>query len=180
MTAIVDGQLDLLDLIEADNGLTAVEQRYYDALTCLRDAVPEALEVVIRLCDWKSADKRGAGASGRWCYTVANRGVYFDTRDRWNPEARPEHLVTWNELTDLLADHPLRPGVIAWAEALAELDSWKDRFRPYELWPDPHRWHPSYIESDRSRPGYEARMQAWADCYQILTDTQNHLTGDSS
>lgn len=142
-------------------------------LECLRDVVPEALDVVRHLGWWKDRDERRRGASGDWAYRVCERGVYFGARagrGEWKGwDHNPIHLLGWAELTSLIADDPRRTDVQEWASSLTAIDRWRDLYRPFELWPHADRWHPSYIEGDRERTGYSDRMHAWRTTQAILT-----------
>lgn len=142
-----------------------------EALICLRDVVPDALRVVVELSWWKEQDERNPGKSGDWAYLVCRTGFYFERTDTWGGwESRPRNLLTWEGLKRLVGNDPRRPGVVAWARSLTAIDRWKDIYRPFELWPQPEGWHPSYLEHDRERAGYEQRMQAWGTLQAILTE----------
>lgn len=168
---------DLFDLLgfvpEGERRLRA------GAMTCLRDAVPDALDVVVHLSNWTLRDTRSPRASGEWAYCVSDAGVRFERRDEWSAPAdgsrggwdrTPVTLLSWRTLAEMIGEDPRRAEVVRWAESLTARDRWKDRYRPYELWPDPESWHPSYIESDRARPGYADRMRAWGLVQEMLTE----------
>lgn len=161
------------DLFIPDHANTAAR-----GLRCLRDAVPDALEVVLHLEWWKARDERHPGASGEWAYLVCAAGMHFGSRhsnDEWAGwEHKPKYLVTWAELQSLLEADPRREEVAAWAESLPT-PNWKGLYRPYELWPNPEEWHPSYIESDRERSGYPERIHAWRLVQAILTDVADRI-----
>lgn len=163
-------------LFELDDHSRLVEpghadrRRVADGLTCLRDVVPEALTAVARLEFFYTVVRRGSGRSGDWCYEFAPAGLRFDVAGRWDPERWPAQSLTWVELRGAVGDDPRLPAVAAWYRSVSAIDAWKDHTRPFELWPDPEGWHPSYLESDRRRAGYEDRLQAWRTVQAILTD----------
>ncbi len=157
----------------------AEEARLADAFRCLKEVVPEALEIVVRLAPWRAVSHRRPRSSGCWAYTVCHDGIRYEHVDEWWTNARargesfgwdrtPAKLVTWEELRTHLQDAPARAKVCAWAEGLPASES-SQLSRPYELWPGPANWHPSYVQSDRQRPGWEQRMAAWQLVMAILT-----------
>lgn len=179
--AVVTVQLDLFGEVEAAESaaVSADRARLTNALICLRDAVPDALQVVVHLSMWR--DQRGIGKSGEWAYCVRqNHFRYEAVSDWWNGaldrgepfgwSRTPAHRVTWAELQTLVGDDPRRVGLIEWEQSLTVVDPWWDLTRPHELWPDPEGWHPSYIESDHRRPGWSARLKAWQDLQALLND----------
>lgn len=144
---------------------------YSEGLICLRDAVPEALRIVVELSWWRETDERNPGKSGNWAYLACRKGVYFERTDTWGGwDCRPRNLLPWADLARLVGDDPRRRAVVDWVGSLTMPDRWKDIYRPYELWPNPGSWNPDYLEIDRSRPGYEDRMRAWSTVQQILTE----------
>lgn len=161
---------DLLDAL-ADLGWESDEARaarvhQAEALRVLRDFVPEALEIVVRL---EQARARGSvfGAGHdetgyRCAYRWGERGF------QWQANGGPLRTLTWAQLRELIGDDPRRVEVTVWSTRLRE-PGWRDRYRPYELWPMPGEWHPSYLEGDRAREGYAARMRAWAQVQAILS-----------
>lgn len=153
-------------------------RRLVDGLTCLRDAVPEALETVIHLADWRPIEAHGIAWSSEWAYTIRRAGLRYERRRDWDGGTARLRCITWPELGDLVADDPRRPGLIAWAESLTAPDSWKDLHRPFELWPHPDRWHPGYIEGDHQRPGWLQRIAAWRNLLAILTDAITRLDAE--
>ncbi|WP_141576068.1 hypothetical protein [Actinomadura sp. WMMA1423] len=155
-------------------------RRQVDALTCLRDSVPEAMNVVVHLDDWRDREDRGIGASGDWAYSLRRDGFHYEHTDEWWKGARsrgerygwdrtPAHLVTWDELRAHLGDHPARASVLAWVAALPT-PSWNEMTRPYELWPNPGEWHPGYITRDRERPTWPERSAAWTALQTMCTE----------
>lgn len=156
-------------------------QQVARGLTCLRDACPDALEVVARLDWWKPNNERGSHASGEWAYVVCRDGFHFGSRygAEWRGwDRNPPHLLTWEQLRQILEVDPRQTDVAAWLHSQTAVDRWRDYYRPYELWPDPGSWHPSYIESDRERDGYHERMNAWRTTQDILTDAIRRIEGD--
>lgn len=169
MTAAVAVQLDLF-------GTDDRTRRLVDGLTCLRDVVPEALEVVVHLADWHPNDKSGVSRCGPWWYTIRRDGLHFEGLNE-NPRRRTwpntlTHRVTWREFAEHLADDPRRPPIRRWARSLPE-PNWKELIRPYELWPGP--WRPDYITGDHERPGWDQRITAWRTVQAILTDAITRL-----
>lgn len=159
-------QLDLFGDLDADTA------RRVDALICIRDEIPQAMEIVIHLADWRIREDRSPGRPGNWLYTIRRDGI--DARrcgtTLW------QH-ISWAELADLVGDDPRRPGLIAWSQSLTAADAWKDRLRPHELWPEPEKWHPSCFELDHQRDGWEQRIAAWRDLYALLDDAIARLEG---
>lgn len=177
---MIADDVDLFDFLPEIAAARQVErlQPLRDALTCLRDAVPEALEVVVLLGYRHEKDTRAARASGPWAYCVSRDGLRHEPRDEWsNPtdggprgwSRTPAHLTTWEELAALVGADPRRADLVAWAEGLTAPDRWRDLFRPHELWPNPEQWHPGYIEGDHERPGWGERITAWRTLQSILT-----------
>lgn len=155
-------------------------RRLVEGLTCLRDAVPEAMYVLLHLEYWLPRDERGVGASGGWAYAIRRNGLHFEHTDDWWRGARsrgeqwgwnrqPARHLTWVELAEQLGDDPRRADLAAWSRSLTE-PAWKQRARPYEMWPEPETWHPDYLAGDRARSGWPARVEAWLTLQAILTD----------
>lgn len=149
-------------------GLTAEQQRHRDALTCLRDAVPDALEVVVDLEYRRDTDTRAPGMSGSWAYCACRAGLRFEPRNE-NWGGAPAHLVTWDELTALVGQDPRRAEVAAWVESLP-MPRWKLLMRPHELWPDPEGWHVSYFCRDHVHDQWTARRRMWQLVLDLLTE----------
>lgn len=171
-------QLDLFGQVEATEQAAAADsvRRQIDALTCLRDSVPDALHVLVHLDYWRRADDRGCpGNSGEWAYRIGRAGMDFVRKGTAGGWDRGRALIAWDELRDLLAGHPLRGQVVAWSESLTHPDAWRDRGRPFELWPHPETWHPSYIEGDHTRAGWDDRRHAWAVTQLIYTSAIDRL-----
>ena len=171
MTAAL--QLDLF----APNAET---RRLVDGLTCIRDAVGEAMHVLIHLAYWLPEDHRGISACGEWAYSIRRKGFHYEhesdwwlgayTRgEPWGWDRTPAHHMTWAEIVELIGDDPRRAQLIAWSESLTE-PAWQERLRPHELWPNPGNWHPDYIRLDHERPGWDQRITAWRTLQAILTD----------
>ncbi|NEA22656.1 hypothetical protein [Actinomadura bangladeshensis] len=151
-------------------------RRLADGLICLRDAVPEAMSVVLHLADWNPTEDGGYGMSGDWAYTIRRRGLRFERRhdSGWSGRASRMRCLTWAELTDILGSDPRRAEIVAWSDALVE-PAWQQRMRPHELWPDPGSWHPSYIENDHKHPGWPERIAAWTALQAMCTDAITRL-----
>lgn len=141
-------------------------------LLVLRDAMPEAF-CVVAYRDPERCRLRGAknpGASGPWAYSLDDAGLYWDHRSEFRGWDRiPTHLTTWSQLDAAFGHDPRLADLIDWHESLPE-PNWQETYRPHELWPDPEDWHPSYLEHDHQRPGWEARKNAWHTLRAILTD----------
>lgn len=162
------GQLSLFDTAPA-----AAAQLHVDALHCLRDAMPDALHLVVRLANPNRRDSRTVRASGNWAYCVTNAGLRYQLADAWwsagGWDRMPTQLCPWDQLAQLIGEHPHRAEITAWVDSLPE-PRWRALRRPYELWPDPGSWHPSYIAGDHAEPGWPARRQAWQLVLDLLTD----------
>jgi hypothetical protein len=172
------GQLDLF-------GQGTEARRLVDGLTCLRDAVPDAMYVVIHLGYWLPRDERNIGASGDWAYSIRRDGLHFEHENDWWRGAwsrgerygwsrTPVHRITWAELAEEIGGDPRRADLVAWSGSLTE-PAWKERGRPHELWPDPGQWHPDYITHDHQHPGWDRRIAAWRTLQTILTDAITRL-----
>ncbi|WP_053203807.1 hypothetical protein [Jiangella muralis] len=162
MTAV---QLDLFGEV-----LTSETRRVVDGLACLRDAHPRALDLMLGERRPDTGEIK-VGASGPWAYSVRRAGFYFEDRGGWGGwYARPAHLLTWSELDALVGGDARLLEVRAWSESLHGVGGRNDRMRPHELWPDPGGWHPSYIEGDHERPGWDERITAWRTVLAILDD----------
>lgn len=152
--------------------------RRVDGLTCLRDVVPEALEAVVHLREWRSRAGSGVGKSGAWWYGIRRDGLHFarlgelSAGTGW-PHKLPRRII-WDELAGLFGDDPRRADLCAWSESLTE-PAWKERLRPHELWPDPEGWHPSYITGDHAHPGWPERIAAWTALQAMCTDAITRL-----
>ncbi|GAA0645818.1 hypothetical protein GCM10010174_81070 [Kutzneria viridogrisea] len=168
-------QLDLFGEV-----LSAERQRHYDALVCLRDAMPDALELVVALRRQQPRDTRSPRAGGGWAYCVSHAGLRVEAADQWSAGARergetwgwdrtPAHLVTWDELTALIGQDPRRAEIAAWANSLPE-PRWRLLARPHELWPDPEGWHLSYLCHDHVHEQWPRRRRAWQLLLDLLTD----------
>lgn len=164
---------------------SAETQRLVDGLTCLRDSVPDAMYVVLHLDYWLRDDTRRVGASGDWAYSVRREGFRYEHEAEWWSGARargerygwdrmPAQRIAWPELAEQLAGDPRRGELIAWSAALTE-PAWQERYRPHELWPEPEKWHPHYIEDDHEHPGWDQRITAWRTLQTILTDAITRL-----
>lgn len=169
---------DLLDSLtelgwESDEARAArVSQA--EGLRVLRDFVPEALEIVVHLEHTPPRTDFGIGhdeTGYRCAYRWLARGF------QWEVKNQPLHTIAWPELDALLGDDVFREQVAVWSEGLRNVDAWRDRTRPFELWPSPEMWHPSYIEGDRARAGYAERMKAWRQVRAMLTGAIERLEG---
>jgi len=168
-------QLDLFGDV-----LSAERQRHRDALTCLRDAVPEALEVVVDLAYRWPKDTRDPRASRPWAYCVCRAGLRFEATDEWWSGAyvrgetwgwnrAPAQLVTWAELSALVGQDPRRAELATWAADLPD-PRWRLLTRPFELYPNPGGWHPGYIRGDHEHELWQARRRAWQLVLDLLND----------
>lgn len=168
-------QLDLFGAV-----ISAERQRHVDALTCLRDAVSDALQVVAELRYPRPHDNHSVRASGDWAFCVCRAGLRFESAAEWWSGARsrgetwgwdrtPAHLVTWDELTALVGHDPRRAEVVAWSESLP-IPRWKLLTRPHELWPNPGSWHLSYLCHDHVHKQWTVRRRAWQLVLDLLSD----------
>jgi hypothetical protein len=155
-------------------------RRLVDGLTCLRDSMPSAMYVVIHLADWRPREERGPGFSGDWAYAIRRDGLRIEHANDWRGwDHTPAHRITWAELAEQLAGDPRRAELIAWSASLPE-PAWQDLARPHELWPEPEKWHPHYIEGDHERPGWDQRLTAWRTLQAILSDAMARLDPEVS
>ena len=172
-------QLDLFGEVEAAEHAAerADRERRRDALTCLIEAHPRTLELLLGDLRHEGGEIK-QGVSGGWAYSVRANGFWFQDRDEWSRGGgwyqRPKSRFSWDERAAIAAD-PRVEQVRAWSAALTAPDSWKDRYRPFELWPHPETWHPSYITSDHERPGWVERRAAWDLVLAVLTDAREEL-----
>lgn len=175
-------QLDLFGAVEAaeQKHVTARQNRFRDALVCLRDVVPTALEIVVELAYQSPTDTRSPCASGEWAYCVCRAGLRFEDAREWWTGARerdetwgwdrtPAQLLPWHELAVLVGDDPRRAEIAAWMNSLP-MPRWKLLYRPFELYPDPDRWHPGYIQGDHVHEQWPARRRAWQLTLDVLND----------
>lgn len=156
-------------------------------LTCLRDAVSDAMRVVIHLDYWRPRDERNIQASGEWAFSIRREGLRFEHESEWWSGARargeawgwdraPAHHITWGELTDLIGSDPRRAELTTWAATLQDrADQVRELVRPHELWPNPEQWNPGYVARDRAHPRWEQRLTAWHTLQAILTDAVTRL-----
>ncbi|MEU7631787.1 hypothetical protein AB0C34_17620 [Nocardia sp. NPDC049220] len=164
-------QLDLFGEI-----LATERQHAIDALTCLRDAVPTALEIVATLRYTSTHDTTTPSAGGDWAYCVCKAGLRFQPLTQWQGwNHRPAHLITWHHLATLIGHDPRRHEISAWINTLPH-PRWPQLQRPHELWPHPETWHPHHITNDRNHPHWPTRKHAWTQTLTLLTDTINHHT----
>lgn len=152
--------------------------RLVDGLRCLRDVVPEAMDVLIHLAPWQRVEHRELSLCGEWIYTLRLDGLRYERRDEWRGKSQMRR-ITWTELAEQLADDPRRPQILAWARTLP-MPNWKELIRPFELWPDSGSWHPSYITGDHERPGWDHRIAAWRALQAICTDAIARLDPEAT
>lgn len=162
-------QYDLFGELEATETL-----RHNEALTCLRDSLPTALHAVTALTNWTGrSGGHNPGMAGDWAYAIDDPGIRYEHVSTWGPAGgwsrTPAHLLTWDQLAALVTPDPRHADLVAWAQPDAE-GLRPPLHRPYELWPDPEGWHPSYIEGDRADPEWPARLHAWTTLQQLLTE----------
>jgi hypothetical protein len=151
-------QLDLFGQV-----LGAEQQRHLDALTCLRDAASDALEVVTQLSYKASRDVRDLHYGGGWAFVICEAGLRFRRDDS------PMRVVTWDELTTLIGPDPRRTEVAAWVDGLP-MPRWKLLMRPHELWPEPEGWHTSYFCHDHVDRHWPQRRRMWQLVLDLLGD----------
>ena len=172
MTAV---QLDLFGEVEAAETAAAKAERarLVDGLTCLRDGPSRTPELLIgpRRDGLMHHGEVKASKSGKWAYAPRPQGLRFERVTTWGGwGAHPAHWLHWDELDVQVGEDPRLAEIRAWSESLTDIDAWKDRTRPYELWPDPGSWHPSYIAGDHERRGWAERLHAWTLTLGVLTD----------
>lgn len=167
--------MSLFDALEWESDETlaaraADRARKAEALLVLRDFVPEAFEVIEHFEAARMRDSWGIGNlpedEFRCSYRWTDRGFEW-TSNVSNGGDRQR--ITWTELRELVEDDALRHRAIEWSRSLTAVDAWRDRYRPFELWPHPEMWHPTYFERDRAREGYAERMKAWSQMRGVLS-----------
>lgn len=173
-------QLDLFGAV-----LDRERQRQHDALVCLRDSIPEALEVVAALHYPPGArDSRSPRASGSWAYCVSRAGLRVeDVRTWWagTPgrasgwDRTPANLTTWAELTALVGADPRRAEIAAWIDSLPQ-PRWRTTQRPHELWPGGDGWHISYFCHDHVDTHWTRRREMWQLLRDLLDDALTALS----
>lgn len=167
-------QLDLFGEV-----VSAEQQRRLDALVCLRDSMPETLELVVELQRHSGQGSRTVRAGGDWAYCVSPEGLRveavsdwwtgaYERGETWGWRRMPAHLIPWDELATLIGQDPRRAEIAAWAESLP-YPRWPQLMRPHELWPDPDQWHRSYFCKDHLDRQWPARRHAW----QLVLDLLN-------
>lgn len=172
-------QLDLFG-----EAMSPDRQRHIDALVCLRDAMSDALEIVVALRYGQPRENRSPRAAGDWAFCVQRAGLRYEAADDWWSGARdrgetygwnrmPARLVTWAELTALVGQDPRRAEVAAWVDSLPQ-PRWRMLMRPHELWPDPG-WHISYLCHDHVDTRWTGRRRAWQLVLDLLTDAIGKL-----
>lgn len=160
-------------------------QRLTAGLTCLRDAVPEALEMISVLRYGRTEDTRSPCAADGWAWCVCRAGLRFEPTEQWWTAARirgerwgwnrvPAGLLTWEELTGLVGADPRRAEIAAWAQSIPE-PRWRVLERPHELHADSDGWHVSYLCRDHIHPQWPARWRAWQLVRELLTDAMTKL-----
>lgn len=162
MTSSTAYQLDLF------GALPPALQRQRDTLVCLRDAMPHTLEIVANLDRAQPIDNRSTGYGGGWAYSTVTTGLRVEPAQGWFSR-QPKHLVPWTELAGLIGNDPRRTEIAAWANSLP-LPRWKLLIRPYELWPNPHRWHPGYLCRDHLHTQWPTRRRTWQLVIDLLND----------
>ena len=158
-------QPDLFGEIEAAHCL-----RVADAFTCLAEAHPATLELLIGTRRPNRGEIK-TGKSGDWAYRVCNDEFCFEGVSTWGGwHSKPAGAIAWAELDDLTAGDPRIDEMRAWSESLTAIEAGQDRTRPHELWPRPEAWHPSYIADDHERPGWPERLHVWGLAIELCRD----------
>lgn len=166
-------QLDLFGEVVAAEvaAMRADTERTVDGLTCLRDAVPDALEVVLHLAPLGRRQAERPRMTDPWAYVVGVAGLWFEPVETWAGwDAKPGQLLAWAELSALVAHDGRRDDLREWASSLTAIDRWKDLLRPCEMSPHPEMYHESWIDSDHKRPGWAERRNAWDTTRTMLSD----------
>jgi hypothetical protein len=163
---------------------SARQQLRRDALLCLRDAIPEALQLVVELRNPDRVDHRSPRASGDWAYCTPNAGLRVEDRSVWWAGAPgqprgwdriPAGLVTWDQLAALIGDDPRRTEVSAWAATVPD-PRWRVLQRPFELWPDAGGWNLRYFCRDHVNQHWAGRRRAWQLVLELLGDAADRIT----
>lgn len=150
-----------------------------DALTCLRDVVPEALEIVVQLANPRQHDDRMPSACGDWAWCVSDRGLWTQRAEEWWQQdnawgKRPKHLLPWADLAELIEADPRRAEVTAWAGTLT-FPCWRELSRPKEIGARPGEWHISYLCRDHVDDAWPGRRRAWQLVLDILSERIDRL-----
>lgn len=167
-------QLDLFDFIEGEtSGAGGQDQlRFATVLTCMRDAMPNAMEFFVNLT--AKPDRQWHG-SGEWSYWWSAVKIVAYPRRR----GEEEQAITWEELADLVRDHPDRQAVLDWEQSL-DVPKWWNLGRPIELSPYGGDDSQTGIQADHDQPGWEERLKAWKTLQSILTDAINETAPDAA
>lgn len=165
-------QLDVFGEVAAD-----YDRHRRDALECLHQAVPDALEVLVHLDYRRPRDTLTPSANKTWAYIVCKAGLRYERAADWwartGWDGQPANLATWAELRAWLGGHPDTPAVAAWAGTQTEPDSWRELQRPHELWENPQGWHPSSICRDHIHPDWPNRINAWRTALRIIAERRD-------
>lgn len=170
----MDDQIDLLDQIAGETrGQEAQDrERKRTVLTALRDQMSHSLQFVAALGpDWQPrySTSENTGKPGERIHSA------WDQKGLSVSGSGQTGHMSWEELAELIEDHPDRPAVIDFYTSVP--DEKGERFaqhafvcsRPYELSPEgaPHQ---SWIDTAHARPGWEDSMEAWNATINILND----------
>lgn len=166
-------QLDLLDFLEGETrGADKQDQlRFATVLTCMRDAMPDAMRFLI---DLQARPDKAWHGSGEWSYWWTAVKIVAHPRRR----GEEEQSITWDEFADLVRDHPDRQAILDWEQSLEE-PKWTSLYRPTELSPYAGD-SPSHIKASRASAGWEGRLKAWQTLQSILTDAINTAAPDAA
>lgn len=171
---VIEGQLSIFDVLDGEtSGADRNDQlRFAAALTCIRDAIPDALRFVV---DMWAPPNRTWSMSGEWAYRWSATTITVRVRK----QGAEEHSITWDEFAELVEQHPDRQAVLDWEQTLI-MPKWKDLTRPIELGPYAGDSHPSAIAQDHDAPGWDERIAAWRRVQAILTDAINTTAPDAA
>ncbi|GAA1333837.1 hypothetical protein GCM10009592_28450 [Brachybacterium rhamnosum] len=144
--------------------------RIRDGLICLAEGPFWTLEAILGTRPPCTGEVK-ASMSRPWAYQKTRHAFHYESVDTWGGwYAHPRNAITWDELDKAIAEDPRLPEIRAWSESLTAVDAWRDRMRPHRLTTSADQWHPSYHESDETRPGWAARLHAWESTIALLRD----------
>lgn len=170
----MDKQLDLLDQIAGETrGHEAQDRaRKHAVLTALRDQMRHSLQFVAALGpDWQPrySTSENTGRPGERIHSA------WDQKGLSVSGAGQTSHMTWDELAELIEDHPDRPAVVKFYTSVPDEKSQRFAqhsfacYRPFELMPEgaPHQ---SWIDSEHARPAWDDRIKTWNTTVKILND----------
>lgn len=171
----MDDQLDLLDQIAGETRGTNAQDRArkQTVLVALRDHMSNSLQFV-------------AALGPDWQLDYSHDGITDNTHCEWTRHGLRASAGTgtaymsWDELAELVENHPARPGVVDFyrsvprEKSIAFAQHTFALTRPHELSTEPAP-HQSWIDDDHNRPGWNDRLEAWRTTITILNDALNKV-----